>query len=249
MELNLKERTVLIRGPFTSTVQSLMMGLTQIGANCVLLDTDNASSVRFCNQINDAREANPKNGRATSIKNPLKTDADIRDAIGSAAQCFGSIDLFIDAQVGNSPNRFQLGEALSYLDEEMQSGLRTTIQLTHGILSYLKSRRRGRIVFLMNENEADPVVAATRGALEGFAKTLSKLFVQDNITINLLSLGLTEEWVLSQNSGMTIKDAVEKMKQKDSSLRITEPEKITNTVVFLLSQAGAAITGQYLKLS
>ena len=98
MEFNLRERTALIVGPFNSTVQSLVMGLTQMGSDCVLLDFDNSASQRFCNQINDAREINPKFGRALGIKSPMKTADDIKDAVGSAAHAFGSVDLFIDPQ-------------------------------------------------------------------------------------------------------------------------------------------------------
>lgn len=249
MDLNLRERTVLIRGPFSSTVQGLVMGLTTEGANCVLLDVVNESSIRFCSQISDAREANPKLGRAVSIKNPLKTENDLKEAISQAAQPFGAIDLFIDAQILASANRFKIGESLSYLDEEMHQNLKVTIQLAHAALNFFKSRRRGRILFLMNERYPDPVSAATRGGLVAFAQSLAPQITEHNVTANLLSIGMTEEWILSQYPESSIKEALEKMRVTDASVKITEPDRITNTVVYLLSQAGAAVNGQYLRLS
>ena len=36
--LNLRERTILIAAPFSTTVQNLMMGLTQLGADVALVD-------------------------------------------------------------------------------------------------------------------------------------------------------------------------------------------------------------------
>jgi hypothetical protein len=247
---NLRERTALIVGPFSSTVQSLVMGLTQLGADCVLLDFDNSASQRFCNQINDSREINPKFGRALGIKSPMKTENDIKDAIGSAAHAFGSVDLFIDAQLNNKPNRYKIGEPLSYLDEEVHHNFKTSVMLTHGVLNFLKSRKRGRILYLMNEVYPDPVIAAARGALVPFAKSLAKQVAEHNITVNVLALGLTEEYILTQFPEATsIKEAVEKLKQRDPSLRITEPDKVTNTVTYLVSQYGAALNGQMISLT
>ena len=249
MDLNLRERTALIRGPFSSTVQGMVMGLTQEGANCVLLDTVNEPSIRFCSQISDAREGNPKLGRALSIKNPLKTDADVKEAISQAVQPFGSIDLFIDAQMSVTPNKFKVGEPLAHIDDEIHQNLKISIQLAHSALAFFKARRRGRVLFLMNEKYADPIAAAARGALLGFAQNLAPQTAEYNATINLLCVGMTEEWILSQHPQTPIKEALEKMRQTDPLLKITEPDKIMNTTIYLLSQAGLAINGQYIKLS
>lgn len=247
---NLSERTALIVGPFSSTVQSLVMGLTQMGSDCVLLDYDNAPSQRFCNQINDSREINPKYGRALGVKSPLKNPQDIKDAISSAASAFGSVDLFIDAQLNNRPNMYQIGGSLDYLDQEIHDNYKISVMLTHAVLNFLKSRKRGRILYLMNEVYPDPIVAGARGALVPFAKALAKQVAEHNITVNVLSLGLTEEYILSQfPESPSIKDALLKLKERDPSLRITEPDKVTNTVTYLVSQYGAALNGQVISLT
>lgn len=247
---NLRERTTLIVGPFTTTVQSLMMGLTQLGSDCVLLDFDNSASQRFCNQINDAREINPKFGRAISIKSPMKTVEDIKDAIGSAAQMFGSVDLFVDAQIYNKPNRYKIGESLSYLDDEIQTNFKSSVMLTHAVLNFLKNRKRGRILYLLNEAYPDPIIAAARGALVPFAQALAKQVAEHNVTVNVLKLGLTEEYILAQfPEAKSIKEAVEKMREKEPHLRITEPDKVTNTITYLVSQYGAAVNGQVISLT
>ncbi|HEY1078883.1 MAG TPA: SDR family oxidoreductase [Bdellovibrio sp.] len=247
---NLRERTTLIVGPFSTTVQSLMMGLTQLGSDCVLLDFDNTASQRFCNQINDAREINPKFGRALSIKSPMKTANDIKDAVGTAAHSFGSVDLFIDAQTYNKPNRYKIGEDLNYLDDEIQMNFKSSVMITHAVLNFLKNRKRGRVLYLLNEIYPDPILSAARGALVPFAQSLAKQVAEHNITVNVLKLGLTEEFILAQfPEAKSIKEAVEKMKEKEPHLRITEPDKVTNTITYLVSQYGAAVNGQVISLS
>ncbi|KYG67062.1 3-ketoacyl-ACP reductase [Bdellovibrio bacteriovorus] len=247
---NLRERTALIVGPFTSTVQNLMMGLTQLGSDVVLLDFDNAGSQRFCNQINDSREVNPKFGRALGIKSPMQTADDFKNAIGDAAHAFGSVDLFIDAQTYDRPNKFVIGQPLEQLEEDVQKNFKSSVMLTHGVLNFLKNRKRGRILYMLNESYPDPIVAGARGALIPFAHTLSKQVAEHNITVNVLKLGLTEEFILNQYpEAKSIKEAVEKMRLVQPHLRITEPEKITNTVTYLVSQYGAAVNGQVISLS
>lgn len=247
---NLRERTALIVGPFTTTVQSLTIVLTQMGTDCVLLDYDNTASQRFINQINDAREISSKYGRAIGIKSPLKTSEDVKEAISMAAHTFGSVDMLIDAQLTNKPNRYKIGEPIDHLEEEVHENYKTSVMLTHGVMNFLKSKKRGRILYLMNETYADPISAGARGALVSFAKALAKQVVEHNVTVNVLSLALTEEFILAQYpEANSIKEALEQLRQKDPSLRITEPDKVTNTITYLVSQYGAALNGQVIALS
>jgi 2-hydroxycyclohexanecarboxyl-CoA dehydrogenase len=247
---NLRERTTLIVGPFTSVVQSLVMHLTQLGSDCVLLDTENQSSQRFCSQVSDGREVNPKLGRAIGIKSPLKSFDDMKEAVASAAQLFGSVDLYVDAQVYNRPNQFKIGEAINYMDEVIDQNLKSSMMLSHAVLSYFKNRKRGRILFLANENYPDPLMAASRGALVPFAQNLARQVAEYNITVNVLKLAWTEEYIMALNpEAKTIKEAVEKLKEKDPHMKITEPEKVSHTVSFLVSQFGLSVTGQVINLS
>lgn len=247
---NLNSRTCLIVGPFTSTVQSLMMGLTQVGCDVVYLSRDNSASQRFCNQLNDQREVNPKFGRCLGLQSPLASVDDVKEAVGSAAQTFGSVDLYVDAQVFNSPDSYVIGEDLSHLEEEITRNFKSSVWLSHAVLNFFKARKRGRILYLMNENDADPVLAGSRGALLPFAQALAKKVAEFNVTVNVLRLGITEEYLLMRYpQAASIKEALMMLKENEPHLRITEPERITNTVMYLVSPYGAALNGQAISLS
>lgn len=251
MDVNfqLKERTALITGPFSTSMQKIVMDLCALGADCFLVVPDDSIAKKFCQSVNDLREVNRKQGRAAAIKNELKSDDNIKDAIGEAVKSFGSVDLYIDMTVFNRANEFKIGEPLAHLDSDLQLGLRVPILLSHGVLNFFKSRQRGRILFVMNEINLDPIESATRGALIAFAKTLSKQASEYNVTVNAISLGLTEEWILKQYpQAGSIKEAVTLMREKDSSLKITEPDKIASTVTWLMGQYGSTVTGQFISL-
>jgi NAD(P)-dependent dehydrogenase (short-subunit alcohol dehydrogenase family) len=252
---NLHQRVALIAGPLSSTVSSIVMGLTRLGADCVILDPDKSVPQPFINQINDAREVNDKFGRAAFLPSDLTSKDQIKDLIGRASQVFGGLDMYVDALMINQPTPMKLDEPLEGLDPLFDKHLKSSLYLSQGVLAFFKNRKRGRLIYLLNESPSmkvkeDVVVHAIRSGLKGFATALSKQVSEYNITANTLSIALTEEYILAHDPGSkSIKEALEKLKQVDPALRITEPDKITQTVSFLVSPLGAAINGQNLSLS
>ncbi len=252
---NLHQRVALIAGPLSTTVSSIVMGLTRLGADCVILDPDKSVPQAFINQINDAREINDKFGRAAFIPSDLSSKDQIKDLIGRASQVFGGLDIYIDALVINQPTPMKIDEAIEGLDLMIDKYLKSALYLTNGVLAFFKSRKRGRIIYLLNDAPAikareDILVQAVRSGFIKFSAALAKQVSEFNITANVLSIALTEEYIMAHEPGTkSIKEAMEKMRLADPSLRITEPDKITQTVTFLVSPLGIAINGQTLNLS
>lgn len=252
---NLHQRVALIAGPMSSTVSSIVMGLTRLGTDCVILDPDKSVPQAFINQINDSREINEKYGRASVMPSDLTSREQIKDLIGRASQVFGGLDMYIDALTINHPTPLKIEEPLDGLDQMFDKHLKSSLYLTHGVLAFFKNRKRGRILYLLNDSPSgkakeDVLVHAVRSGLKGFAASLAKQVSEFNITANTLSIALTEEYILAHEPGVkSLKEALEKMKQADPTLRITEPDKIMQTVTFLVSPLGASINGQNLALS
>lgn len=252
---NLHQRVALIAGPMSSTVSSIVMGLTRLGADCVILDPDKSVPQAFVNQINDTREVNDKFGRAAFIASDLGSRDNIKDLIGRASQTFGGLDMYIDALMINQPTPMKIEDPIEGLDLMIDKHLKSSLYLTQGVLAFFKSRKRGRIIYLLNDSPAakakeDVLVQAVRSGLIRFSASLSKQVSEFNITANTLCLGLTEEYILAHEPGTkSIKEALEKMRVAEPSLRITEPDKIMQTVSFLVSPMGIAINGQTLNLT
>jgi len=255
MELSLHQRTILILGPAGPTIQNLMMTLAQQGADIALVDADAVKMQKFCQVISDQREMNEKFGRATAIPVQWESAASIKDAIGKAAQTFGSIDVYIDALAENTPSAFQIGAENKDLEGIIQRNLLVSLRATEYAASFLKGRKRGRIIYLLQDamNRSlvvDATATAARTGLLAFSKTLAKQLQEANVTVNCLSLGLTEEYLRGHfPEAPSVKDALEKMKAIDPLFRITEPEKAANAIMYLCSNLGTAITGQHLVLS
>jgi NAD(P)-dependent dehydrogenase (short-subunit alcohol dehydrogenase family) len=255
LDLNLHQRTVVILGPAGPTIQNLMMALAQHGADIALIDSDAAKMQKFCQVICDQREMNEKFGRATAIPTQWDNPASIKDAIGKAAQTFGSIDIYIDAMVESKPSPFQIGTENKDVEGILRRNLLVSLRATEYLASFLKGRKRGRIIYLLQDSmnrglSADATATAARTGLLAFSKTLAKQLQEFNVTVNCVSMGLTEEYLLGHfPEASSIKEAAEKMKAADPGIRITEPEKAANALIYLCSNLGAAVSGQHLVLS
>ncbi|WP_413559664.1 SDR family oxidoreductase [Bdellovibrio sp. HCB209] len=253
--LNLHQRVALIAGPMTTTVSSIVMTLTRLGADCVILDPDKTVASPFINQINDAREISDKYGRAMAIQTELKTPDQIREAVGKAATTFGGLDIYIDANMIQKPSPIRMDGGIDLVDEMLDRHLKLPLMLTQAVIGYLKSRKKGRIIYVLNDSpvakiKEDVMGHGVRSGLVDFASALAKQTSEFNVTVNTLTVALTEEYILAHDpESKSIKEAMEKMKAIDPSLKITEADKISQTVAFLVSPAGATMNGQKFSLS
>lgn len=250
----LRERTVVLAGPLNATTQTLVVHLCGQGADVALVHQEAQQAERFCQQISDQREINPKHGRAMAVKANLAAVAEIRDAVGKVAHTFGGIDILIDAQISTQPTPFDFESKDLNFDSLIDQHLKSTLWLTQNVLGYLKSRKKGRILYLLSETSvngeiSDAVVAAVRGGLVPFTQILAKQIQEHNVTVNVLKIAMCEEYLLGHFPGKTAKEALQVFQQSNPKARITEPERIANSVVYLLTSSGAAINGQSLTVS
>jgi 3-oxoacyl-[acyl-carrier protein] reductase len=253
--MNLHQRVVLIAGPMSTTVASIVLSLTRLGADCVILDPDKSVFSSFINQINDGHEVNSKFGRAMVIQSDFKTAEEVKDAVGRAAQSFGGLDIFIDALMIQGPTPMSYDGSIENYDVLIDKHLKLPLMLTQNVMAYLKSRKRGRVIYLLNQSpvakiKLDIVGAAVRSGLINFSKALAKQASEFNVTVNTLSIALTEEYILAHDpESKTVKEAMEKIKAMDPSMKITEADKVSQTVAFIVSPMGATLNGQNFELS
>lgn len=256
MSFKLQDRTAILTGPCTSFNQAIALKFTQLGANVAMIDSNVDKTQRFAAQLLDAREIHERNGRAVAIQADLSNHKGVLDAITRGAEAFGGVDIFIDGSMVNTVRRFREPQSLEELDMMISFNLRSTLLMTHGVLKFLESRKRGRIIYLMHDLarlgfQNNSLLAMTRGGLSNFARTLARESGEYNVTVNCVAMGNTEEFMLSQfpNANLSIQDAQTRLMALQPIAQMTEPERIANVVAFLASPLGAGITGQTIAAS
>lgn len=252
----LQDRTAVLTGPCNSTNQAIALKLTQLGVNIALVDRNIERTQRFATQLSDSREINERFGRAIAVQADLSKAHHIQDAIGRTAESFGGIDIYIDGLMVTEAKAFKDEKALEDIDRILDVNLRAPLMMTHAILRYLESRKRGRVIYLLNDITRmgvtlNTIHTSTRNGLASFARSLSREVSESNVTVNCVALGLTEEFLLAQNGQeqVSIQEGQNRLNRVFPNAQVTEPEKAANLIAFLASPLGSGITGQTVAVS
>ncbi len=252
--LSLRERTTVITGPLTNLTINIATLFTQNGSDVVFIDKNIESCQRVANTLNDQREINDKYGRATAIKCDYSTAKACQESLSQAAQTFGSIDIYIDGLIGTSLAPLKAEKSLEIFEDAILSELKPSFYFSQQVVSYLKNRKRGRLVFLVSEpsikgSPLDSIHSLVRGGLISFVKSLSLELASQSTTSNVLCIGPTEEYLLQHfPETASIKEALEKMKQLDPFAKLVSSETAAGTLLYLCSTMGNSINGQTLTL-
>jgi 2-hydroxycyclohexanecarboxyl-CoA dehydrogenase len=262
----LSERTALLTGPCTTINQAVATKLTSLGCNIALVDRNIEKSQRFAEQLMNTREINERFGRAVAIQADLSKSHHVQDAASRAAESFGGLDIFIDGLLTTDVREFRDPQALDDIDRLIDVNLRAPLMMTHAVLKFLEGRKRGRIIYLQHDLvrlglEKNGVLAATRGGLSDFARILSREVAVNNVTVNVVSVGVSEELLLQQTSPpnaqgargegassaqnrASINDSLATLKQAFPRATMVDPDRVANLIAFLASPLGSALTGQ-----
>jgi 3-oxoacyl-[acyl-carrier protein] reductase len=220
----LQDRTALIAGPCNNVVQSIASKFTQLGCNVAMIDTSTITiagetaavaparqsgldrAKRFADQLMDAREINERFGRAIALPLEGTSPAQIADTITRAAEAFGGVDIYIDAMLSHRAVKFRSPESIAYLAHDIDFSLRVPMLITHSLMRFLEARKRGRVIFLVNDIARAGIaeyglMAASRSGLLAFAQSLARETLEHNVTVNCVAMGVTEDLLLSQLPG------------------------------------------------
>ena len=263
----LSERTALLTGPCSTINQAIASKLTSLGCNVALVDRNVEKSQRFAEQLMNEREIHERYGRAVAIQADLSKSHHVQDAASKAAESFGGLDIFIDGLLTTDVREFRDPQALDEIDRLIDVNLRSPLMMTHAVLKFLEGRKRGRIIYLQHDIvrmglEKNALLAATRGGLSDFARILAREAAPNNVTVNVVSVGVSEEFLLQQTNPpgaqgdrgagsanasqnrTSINDSLAQLKQSFPRAAMIDPDRVANLIAFLASPLGSALSGQ-----
>ena len=157
----------------------------------------------------------------------------------------GEIDILINNAGINNINYIQ-----SIKDEDIELTLLTNlvapIKLIRGVVPYMMKKKYGRIVnvssiFGVISKEKRTVYSATKFAINGVTKSLSKELGKYNILVNSICPGYVDTEMTKKN--VTEVDKKEILRNIPLN-RFAEPSEIGCLVKFLISEENTYITGQ-----
>jgi NAD(P)-dependent dehydrogenase (short-subunit alcohol dehydrogenase family) len=162
-------------------------------------------------------------------------DLELPEEIHGLVYCPGSINL----------KPFKMLKPKDF-EEEMNLNFLSLVKVVHGIMPKLKKAENASLVFFSTVAVKVGMpfhtsVAAAKGAIEGFAKSLAAEYAP-KMRVNVIAPSLTDtplaEKLLSNDSKK------EKMSERHPLKRVGNAKDIANAATFLLSEENSWITGQ-----
>jgi len=248
MDLNLSGRHALVCGASEGIGRAVAHELALLGADVTVL-------ARRAEALDAVVKALPNAGgqqHAYLVADAADT-VGLRDAV--AARCAErTVHLLVNNTAGPAGGPAHSASEEAFLDT-FRRHLLANHALVQTVLPGMREARWGRIVNVISTSVYEPIpnlgVSNTiRGAVAGWAKTLSRELAIDGITVNNVLPGYTETGRLDQiladrarASGKPADDVATGMRQTVPAGRFAQPEEVAAAIAFLCAPAAAYING------
>jgi NAD(P)-dependent dehydrogenase (short-subunit alcohol dehydrogenase family) len=244
MDLDLKDKVVLVSGGAKGIGEAIVKVLAAEGAIPVILGRNEKDNTRIVAEIVTA------GGKAFQVIAELSDPAACEEAIKTIIQKFNRIDGLVNNAGVNDGVGLENGNY-----EKFMASLHTNVVhyylLAHFALPEL-IRAKGSIVNIASKTAITgqgntSAYAASNGGRSALTREWAVELLKYNIRVNavIVSESYTpayEKWI------KTLANPEEKLKEIESKIplgnRMTKPEEIANAVVFLLSSKSSHTTGQ-----
>jgi len=176
--------------------------------------------------------------------------ADVEALANTAVAAFGKVDIAVN-NAGTSRNGPFEKLTDEILQKDLEDKLFAAIRIIRLISPQMKERRWGRIINVLNIGAKAPrpnsmPTSVSRAAGMAMTKALSQEFAPFNVLVNAMLVGFIEadqHVQAAKRANVPLADYI-KAREKEIPLgRIGKAEEFANLAAFLVSDAGAYITG------
>jgi len=184
------------------------------------------------------------------------TDAEaVAKFIAVVADTFGRVDICV-ANAGGPPPKNFLSISMDEWRKAVDLSFLSVVAFARGVIPHMQRNRWGRFVTITSSSVRQPIPdlilsSAVRPAVVGLVKSLAGEFGKDGITVNNVAPGYTSTDRLKElasvralAAGISEQQMYEKWAADIPIRRLTKPEEIADTILWLSSEHAAAITGQ-----
>ena len=249
MNFHLSNRVAVIAGASAGLGYATALTLAQEGCKVVI-------SARRPEKLAAAAQAI----RAATSAEVLTVALDMsqadapRELVRRAVEHFGSLDIVV-ANAGGPPSGSFANMSDVQWEGAVQQNLFSTIRMFHEALPHVQKSDQGRLIAITSISAKQPLEGlvlsnATRAAVHGVIKTLSREIAKSGVTVNAVCPGTTRtdriiELAEQQaaREGISVAEAVARRAATVPMGRMGEPMEFGAAVAFLCSQQAAFITG------
>jgi 2-hydroxycyclohexanecarboxyl-CoA dehydrogenase len=250
MDLKMKGKVAMVTGGASDLGSKICLQLANEGVNVAIADIAPAK---------EKGEALAETLRGLGVKaifTPIdvtKPDV-VQGCVDTIAKELGPVDILVNAAAYVIPERFNVSTYEQW-EKIINVCLYGVLNCTKAVIQGMIDREYGKIVNILGESGrvGEPrltVTSAARGGVGVFTKALAKEVGRFHINVNGVALGLIQTSSLNIHSNTQwLEDNKEKMMALYPLKRLSVPDDIAPTVVYLASDNAGYITGQIVSVS
>jgi 3-oxoacyl-[acyl-carrier protein] reductase len=238
LKIDLPGQVALVTGASRGIGKSIAVALGRCGAKVACIARDSAKLAETVATIQSA------GGQAEAFACDVTNGAAVQELIESIAEKWGRIDILVN-NAGITRDTLLPRMSDEQWDEVLTTNLRGTFLFTRAVTRPMMSQRYGRIINISSVsgligNAGQANYSASKAAVIGFTRTVSKELAGRKITVNSIAPGFIES-EMTAKLGEALQDQV---KTRIPAKRLGTPDEVADVVLFLASPSSGYITGQ-----
>ena len=253
MELNLKDRSVIVTGGASNIGRGITLAFAREGSHVYVADRDQRQAERV---------AEAAGGTVVALPTDV-TDWEATQRMAAAVlEREGRIDILVNG-AGWTVDRLFVEKPREEWQREVDVELWGVINATRAVLDAMIERGYGRIVTIGSDagrigEWREAVHSAAKAGAIALSKAIAREVGKHGITLNVVCPGFTpgtpeasgEASVWSGDQGQQFSaEVLAKIAKSYPLRRLATPDDIAPAVLFLASDAASYITGQTLSVS
>jgi len=251
MDLQLKDKVILITGPAKGMGAAVTLAFAREGARLVLAGRDTAAIEPV------AAEARALGVQAIVVPCDLTVAAQTEALAAHALEAFGRVDVLVNVAGGSGPiGKTGWETTTEEFNEIVQLNMTGCFNTIHAILPSMIARRSGKIVnvggtFGLRGRAGRLAYSASKWGLRGITKSFALEAGPFNINVNNVAPGMVDgprfrEKVcanMAEKLGITLEEAMTRHAADYALKRVSTDADIANACLFMASEVSRQITG------
>jgi NAD(P)-dependent dehydrogenase (short-subunit alcohol dehydrogenase family) len=244
----LHDRIAMITGAAGGIGRAAAFRFAAEGAKLVLLDIsrDVFAVVEDMEQVA---------GAAVGFQADVTSDDAVRDAVASAIETFGRIDVLFNTVGGSVPEDAPVDVIdLNVWHRTLRLDLDGTFMACRHVLPYMKEKNRGAIVNMssgaaLRGSSRSHAYASAKGAIVSLTRVLAGTYAANNIRVNAICAGrvnterIRKTYGVPGHAGSVADPMSGEAQYKQYPFWFSQPEDVANVALFLASDESRMITG------
>ena len=183
-------------------------------------------------------------GEAFAIQADVSDADSVKNMVDQTVETFGSIDILVN-NAGITKDNLLMRMKEDEWDDVMSINLKGVFLCTKGVTRQMMRQRAGKIVNVasivgVSGNPGQANYVAAKAGVIGFTKTAAQELASRNINVNAVAPG----FITTDMTDALSEEVKNQMLAMIPLGKLGNPEDVAKTVMFLLSDDAAYITGQ-----